>query len=140
METIPLMNFEMLETRRLTLQVLSPDDMKHVFNHCSKPEIKRILGHRSEEDYHKEEHKHKNGYSSYNRSFKVFLLTDKTSGMIIGRCGIHNWNVGHRRAEIGYVMEDERYKRKGLMTETLDVVIEYGFNKMSLNRMEALVG
>jgi [ribosomal protein S5]-alanine N-acetyltransferase len=134
------MNFEIIETRRLLLKGLSPVDMKDVFENCSKPEIKKILGHRSEEDYQKEESKYKNGYSSYNRSFKLFLMTDKTSNTIIGRCGIHNWNVEHRRAEIGYVIEDENYKRKGLMTETLDVVIEYGFNKMNLHRIEALVG
>lgn len=134
------MNFEIIETKRLLLKGLSPDNMKYIFENCSKPEIKRILGHRSEEDYQKEESKHKNGYSSYNRSFKLFLITDKASDTIIGRCGIHNWNAEHRRAEIGYVMEDENYKRKGLMTEALGVIIEYGFNKMNLNRMEALVG
>lgn len=135
-----MMNFEIIETRRLILKGLSPFDMTYIFENCSKPEIKKILGHRSEDEYQKEESKHKNGYSSYNRSFKLFLMTDKASNTIIGRCGIHNWNTEHRRAEVGYVMEDESYKRKGLMTETLDVIIEYGFNKMNLNRIEALVG
>lgn len=134
------MNFEIIETRRLILKGLSPEDMKNIFENCSKSEIKKLLGHRTEKDYQKEESKYKNGYSSYNRSFKLFLLTDKKTNTIIGRCGIHNWNAEHRRAEIGYVMEDESYKRKGLMTETLDVIIEYGFNKMNLNRIEALVG
>ncbi len=134
------MGFESIETNRLILQVLSPDDMRDIFESYSKPEIKSILGHRSEEDYQKEEKKQKNGYSSYNRSFKLFLMRDKASNSIIGRCGIHNWNMEHRRAEIGYVMEHENYKRKGLMTEALDIIIDYGFNKMNLHRMEALVG
>lgn len=134
------MNFEIVETTRLLLNGLSPIDMKHIFENYTKPEIKRILGHHSEEDYQKEEFKYKNGYSSYNRSFKLFLMTDKASNTIIGRCGIHNWNPEHRRAEIGYVMQNENYKRKGLMTETLGAIIEYGFNKMNLNRIEALVG
>ncbi|MBC7774533.1 MAG: GNAT family N-acetyltransferase [Phycisphaerae bacterium] len=134
------MHFEIIETKRLILKGLSPNEMRYIFENCSKDEIKRILGHRSEEDYQKEESKYKNGYSSYNRSFKLFLMTDKASNAIIGRCGLHNWNAEHRRAEIGYVMEDERYKRKGLMTEALEAIIEYGFNKMNLNRMEALVG
>ena len=134
------MNFEIIETKRLILKGLSPDEMNYIFKNCSKDEIKRILGHRSEEAYQKEESKYNNGYSSYNRSFNLFLMTDKTSNTIIGRCGIHNWNAEHRRAEIGYVMEDERYKRKGLMTEALEAVIEYGFNEMNLNRIEALVG
>lgn len=138
-ETV-MLNFKILETKRLLLKGLSPDDMKHIFENYSIPEIKEILGHRSEEEYLKEESKYKNGYSSYNRSFNLFLLTEKESGTIIGRCGIHNWNVDHRRAEIGYVMGDELYKRKGFMTEALGAVIEYGFEKLNLNRIEALVG
>jgi len=134
------MNFEIIETERLILKGLSPVDIKYIFEHHSKPEIKRILGHRSEEDYQKEESKYKNGYASYNRSFLLFLLTDKAFDTIIGRCGLHNWNVDHRRAEAGYMMEDEDYKRKGLMAEALGAMIEFGFNKMNLHRIEALVG
>ncbi|MCC6281499.1 MAG: GNAT family N-acetyltransferase [Saprospiraceae bacterium] len=134
------MVLETIETKRLFLKALSPDEMKYIFENHTKEEIKRILGHRSEEDYQKEANKHKNGYSSYNRSFRLFLLTDKTSDTIIGRCGLHNWNVDHHRAEIGYVMEDEQYRRRGLMTEAVERVIEYGFTSMELNRIEALVG
>jgi [ribosomal protein S5]-alanine N-acetyltransferase len=134
------MDFEIIETNRLILKGISPELMKRIFEQCEKSEIKTLLGHRSEEDYLKEEYKHKNGYSSYNRSFMLFLLTEKGSGSIIGRCGIHNWNADHRRAEIGYVMEQEESKRRGLMTEALEAVIEFGFNKMKLNRLEALVG
>ena len=134
------MNFEIIETRRLLLKGLSPADMKAIFENHTKPDIKRLLGHRSEEDFLKEENKHKNGYSSYNRSFMLFLVTDKASGSIIGRCGLHNWNIEHRRAEIGYAIEEERFKRKGLMTEAVSTIIDYGFSKMNLNRIEALVG
>lgn len=134
------MNFVMIETSRLMLKGISVENMTCIFENCTKPEIKRILGHRSEEEYLKEESKQKNGYSTYNRKFLLFLLADKTSGMIIGRCGIHNWNAEHRRAEVGYIMEDESYKRKGLMTEAFGAVIAYGFDTLNLNRMEALVG
>jgi len=134
------MNFDTLETPRLVLSGISPEQMTYIFENLPKDDIKRILGHRSERDYEKEASKHQNGYSSYNRRFKLFLLTDKASNTIIGRCGIHNWNIEHRRAEIGYVMEDEQYKRKGLMTEALEAILEYGFRNLNLNRIEALVG
>lgn len=134
------MNFIQIETDRLILKGLSPENMKVIFENYPKPEIKKILGHRSEEEYLKEEYKYQNGYASYNRSFILFLLTDKATGTIIGRCGLHNWNADHRRAEIGYSMEDENYKRKGLMAEAVESVIDYGFNQLHLNRIEALVG
>jgi len=134
------MNLTTIETPRLLLSGISPEQMAYIFENHPKAEIKRILGHRSERDYEKEASKHKNGYASYNRSFKLFLLTDKASGTIIGRCGIHNWNAEHRRAEVGYVMEDEQFKRQGLMTEALGTILEYGFSHLNLNRIEALVG
>ncbi|MBI5214924.1 MAG: GNAT family N-acetyltransferase [Ignavibacteriae bacterium] len=134
------MNLKILETNRLLLTGLTPADMKYIFENLPKPEIKKILGHRSEAEYLKEEQKQKNGYSSYNRSFVLFLLTDKESNKIIGRCGLHNWNVEHNRAEIGYVMEDEEFKQKKLMSEAVKSIIHYGFHQLHLNRIEALVG
>ena len=134
------MNLLQIETPRMRLTGISHEEMAYIFEHFPKPEIKKILGHRSEEEYQKEESKHKNGYSSYNRRFKLFLLADKETGTIIGRCGLHNWNPDHSRAEIGYIMEDEAYKGKRLMAEALGAVLEYGFNTLNLNRIEALVG
>ncbi len=129
-----------IETKRLKLSGFSPQDMTTIFEIFSKVEIKKILGHHTEEDYQKEEYKYKNGYASYNRSFVLFLLSEKTSNKIIGRCGLHNWNEEHKRAEIGYYITDEHYKRKGLMTEAVSAIIDYGFDKLKLQRIEALVG
>lgn len=134
------MKFEHLETKRLQLRGLSPEDMDYIFEQVAKEEAKKILGHRSEDDYLKEKRKQQDGYASYNRRFVLFLLVDKESGRVIGRCGIHNWNKEHRRAELGYRMEDERFKRKGLMSEAVRAVIDYGFRRLDLNRLDALVG
>jgi len=129
-----------IETKRLKLTGFSPQEMTSIFENFSKDEIKKILGHCTEEDYNKEEYKYKNGYASYNRSFILFLLSEKTSNKIIGRCGLHNWNTEHNRAEIGYNISDENSKRKGLMTEAVSAIIDYGFNTLKLHRIEALVG
>lgn len=133
------MNLVTIETSRLLLKGFSPEDMNYIFDTLSKLEIMKLLGHRSEEDYIKEEFKHKKGYASYNRSFKLFLLTDKESGIIIGRCGIHNWSEEDRRAEIGYVMVDDDFKKQGFMSEAVEAIIDYGFKDLKLNRLEAIV-
>lgn len=133
------MNFEIIETQRLILKGLSPEKMNYIFENLAKNEIKKQLGHRSDEAYEIEKNKNKNGYTSYNRSFILFLLSDKVTKQIIGRCGLHNWNKDHKRAEIGYVMEDENFKRKGLMSEAVTAIIDFGFNHLKLNRIEALV-
>lgn len=48
-----------IETKRLKLTGFSPQDMTSVFENFSKDERRKILGHRTEEDYQKEEYKYK---------------------------------------------------------------------------------
>lgn len=133
------MNPIMIETSRMLLKGLSPEDMNVIFETLPKEEIMRILGHQSEEEYKKEAEKQQQGYASYNRRFLLFLLIDKTTQKVIGRCGLHNWNPDHRRAEIGYHMADESYKQRGLMSEAVEAIIHHGFHQMNLNRIEAIV-
>ena len=52
-----------------------------------------------------------------------------------GYYGVHSW---HKRAGIGYVL-GRSFWRQGIMTEALGAVIEFGFNVIGLNRIEAVV-
>ena len=67
-------------------------------------------------------------------------MLEKTNGNIIGSCGFHTWYVLHYRAEIGYAISEEENKRKGYMKEAIKAVINYGFEHMKLNRIEAFIG
>ncbi len=133
------MDFEIIETERLTLRGFSPENLKTIFEQFPKSEIREILQLRTEAEFLKEEKKFINGFRSHNISFRLFLLIDKASGKVIGRGGLHNWHTEHNRAELGYVMEDEAYKRKGLMSEAVGAFIDYGFTKLNLNRIEAFI-
>ena len=128
-----------LHTKRLILKGLSPEDINSIFQTFTKEEVKQLMGHSSDDEYAKEAEKVKQGYAAYNRRFILFLLIEKSSQKIIGRCGLHNWNVDHQRAEIGYTMSDSLYKQKGLMTEAVEAILTYGFENLKLNRIEALV-
>lgn len=129
-----------IETQRLNLVGYSSQDINFIFENFSKEEIKITLGHQTDEDFQLEEYKYKNGYASYNRDFIIFLLTEKITNTVIGRCALHNWSKEHLRAELGYNISDDNFKRKGFMTEAVTSIIEYGFNKLNLHRIEALVG
>ncbi|HNA64998.1 MAG TPA: hypothetical protein PKZ51_09765, partial [Saprospiraceae bacterium] len=91
-------NYTLIDTPHLTLKGLTPKIMNDIFAQLSKVDIMRVLGHHSDDDYVAEEKKYLGGYSSYNRSFLLFLLVEKSSDIIIGRCGFHNWNDEHQRA------------------------------------------
>ena len=79
------------------------------------------------------------GLSNYRISFKMWDMVRLEDDQVIGALGYHSWYEKHRRAEIGYAVH-EPYRRQGYMTEALQAVIDYGFNEMDLNRIEALVG
>jgi ribosomal-protein-alanine N-acetyltransferase len=77
-----------------------------------------------------------NGY--INRRCIRWGITRRDEGKIIGSCGfygIHSWN---QRASFGYELARE-YWRRGIMTEALSGMFEYGFNAMELNRLDAVV-
>ncbi len=134
------MKFKTYTTERLILRRLTPEDFIYVFEHYSDTEIKDFFGLTTDEEFLKELNKFENGYTTYNRSIEFFQIIDKETKRVIGGCGFHNWYTDHNRAELGYAITNEVYKGLGVMSEALKVVIEHGFTKMKLHRIEALVG
>ena len=132
-------NFEILNTERLQLRKISPLELNYFFENCSEETIRKELIIHTDSGFEKEKEKYKKGYSDYRRTILGFQLIDKSTGEIIGNCGYHNWQTEHHRAEIGYDLAKEDYKRKGLMTEAMKAVIDYGFKTMNLIRIEACV-
>ncbi|MBW4562497.1 MAG: GNAT family N-acetyltransferase [Mojavia pulchra JT2-VF2] len=63
-------------------------------------------------------------------------IARKEDNLIIGSCGYSIRNCF--QAEIGYELAREHW-RKGLMTEALKAIIQWGFSQLDLNRIEALV-
>jgi ribosomal-protein-alanine N-acetyltransferase len=134
------MEFEILETERLFLKKLTPEVFTYLFESYSEANIKKLLGLTSKEEFIKEKEKCQGGYTTYDRSILSFLLVLKDSNETIGRCGYHNWYKNHRKAEIGYALNKDENKKKGYMTEAFRAILEYGFNSMKLNRIEACIG
>ncbi|MPN03269.1 IS1595 family transposase ISSpgl1 [bioreactor metagenome] len=61
----------------------------------------------------------------------------KDSGKLIGTCGYHDVNREALRGEIGYELSRE-FWGNGYMKEALEAILNYGFNNMGLNRIQAL--
>lgn len=132
--------FETFDIGPVILRKLSPEDLKWAFSHYNDEELKVFLGVSTDEALQRERMKSDKGYTSYNRSMRLFQIIEKVNGRVIGGCGLHNWYADHHRSEVGYVLNDDQYKNKGIMTAVLKFVLHYGFNVMHLNRIEALIG
>ncbi|HET6872167.1 MAG TPA: GNAT family N-acetyltransferase [Sporolactobacillaceae bacterium] len=61
----------------------------------------------------------------------------KETNRLIGSCGYHSIEIEHLKAEIGYEI-NPAYWGRGVMTEILPAVVEFAFNEMHLNRIEAM--
>ncbi len=62
----------------------------------------------------------------------------KGTGQLIGTCGFHLINNHHKRAEIGYELDDT-YWGQGYALEALQAILAYGFEILQLIRIAAIV-
>jgi ribosomal-protein-alanine N-acetyltransferase len=131
-------DLQTLETPRLRLRKLTMRDANDVFEYASMPEVSKHVTW----DYHRTVAdsmaflksillQYENGIPS------PWGIVYKELNKLIGTGGFHNWNLEHRRAEVGYAISS-RYWNKGIMTETLKRMLRFGFEAMALNRIEAL--
>lgn len=134
------MEFETLQTERLLLKKITPEIIAYILGHYSDAEIKKIFGHTSDAELETEKRKSIGGYQTYDRTMVSFLLESKATGEILGRCGFHNWYADHAKAEIGYALLKDDFKRQGFMTEAVEAILQYGFETLKINRIEACVG
>jgi len=67
-----------------------------------------------------------------------WAITLKNDSKLIGIIGHYRLKPEHYRAEIGYMLLPE-YHGKGIMTEAIKEVVNYGFEIMKLHSIEALI-
>jgi [ribosomal protein S5]-alanine N-acetyltransferase len=134
-----MIEFEYIETPRLMLRKISPVELNWLFENCSEEDIKALLNLKTQETFEKEKQKYEKSYSCYNKTLLYFQIIDKASNQIVGSCGFFRMFMEHARGEVGYAMSNEMFKRRGIMSEALEHIIEYGFKEMNLNRIEAFV-
>jgi [ribosomal protein S5]-alanine N-acetyltransferase len=126
-----------LETGRLRLRKLALADAADVFAYAADPEVARFVtwgAHDSIQDSIAFLNMVKQKYG--NGQIAEWGIAEKSTGRIIGTCGFTWVRPEHGKGEIGYALAQTHW-RKGLMTEAVDAVIQYGFDTLNLNRIEA---
>src|SRR4051812_13066654 len=96
-----------IETERLILRLLTPDDAPDLFNIYSETEVLKFMGGSpgSLEDARKNIENHIRSYYEA-RGFGLWGTVEKASGRLIGRCGILYQNVnGKFDAELAYLLD-----------------------------------
>jgi len=130
----------LFETERLILREVRTEHLLYLVNKAPANLARQFMGIRTDAEWTNEKLRSVETSKNFGTGFCRFYLYEKKSGMLIGAAGFHNWILLHRRAEIGYALIDDRWKRQGFMTEVLQFILPFGFHELNLHRIEACVG
>lgn len=125
-----------ITTDRLVLREFLPTDLDSVQEYASDPEVVKYMpfGPNTVEDS-------KNfiaraiGYQTQNprKNFEL-AITLRTSGQLIGGCGIRN--ISDIEASMGYIFNKNHWG-KGYATEASKALVDFGFSEMNVHRIHA---
>lgn len=131
--------FPTLDMERLQLREITKADAGDVFACFSNERVTRFYGQETLNNIEQAEVFIDFFANSYNEKRGIrWGIEVKGRPGIIGTIGFNAWSSKHMRAEIGYEIHPEHW-RKGYTFEAVSKVIEYGFNEFGLTRVGAVV-
>lgn len=129
--------FPEIETERLILREIMPDDAPAIYRIFSDDQVTRYYDLTTYTALSQAEEL----VDFFDESFELerairWGLERKADGALLGTCG-YVW-LRQFRGEIGYELHRD-YWRQGYMSEAIDAILDFGYTELGLNRVEALV-
>ncbi|QTD40607.1 GNAT family N-acetyltransferase [Sporosarcina sp. Te-1] len=128
-----------IQTERLVLRKMKVSDSACLFDIWSDPDVTKFMN--------------INSFTDENQAIEMIEILDKLSlenkairysiielesNSIIGSCGYNSLDFSNAKAEIGYDIS-KNYWGKGYATEAVRSLVDYAFNTLKFNRIEAKV-
>ena len=129
--------FPVLNTDRLTLRQKTSDDVKEMFFLRSDEGVMKYIARpraRSLQDAADFIEMVNNAVK--NNEYITWAITLKDDPKPIGSIGLWRTQKENYRAELGYVLHPDHH-RKGIISEAVKAVLDYGFKTMGLHSVEA---
>jgi [ribosomal protein S5]-alanine N-acetyltransferase len=130
--------FPQLETKRLVLRELRPDDAEAIFHIFGDEEVMRyrdVLAftclEEAQQFLERMRSRREQGEEMH------WGITLKEEDHIVGSCG-YSWHLGRQFGAIGYDLA-RFYWKQGIMTEAIGALLRFGFEVRNLHRIEAKV-
>ncbi|GAS81205.1 GCN5 family acetyltransferase [Paenibacillus amylolyticus] len=131
--------FPELETKRLLLKEIRQSDSQDIFHIFSSDEVTKFYDVESFKNMKQAEALIQRWNERFENGQVIrWGIALKSDGRVIGTCGFHGWLKQHHKAAMGYELAPE-FWQQGYMTEVAQEIVEYGFNNLELNRIEAFV-
>ena len=130
-------SFPILKTKRLVLRKLINNDAQQILYLRSNPIVNQYIL-RAKQKSLPEAVSFINERNNDIENGKIFYwaISLKEEQKLIGTICLWNFSEDKTVAEIGYDLHPD-YFHKGIMTETIREVINFGFNKLQLESIEA---
>lgn len=131
--------FPKFETERLVLREVVESDYSAIYDiYCDEGAVKyqQIKAMSTMEQAKKAVEFFINGFK--NKKFIRWCITLKENSDVIGLITLHDFDDWNSKAEIGYML-NKKYWRQNIMSEATIKVIDYAFEVIELNRIEALI-
>ena len=129
--------FPYLATERLLLREISLDDAEDIFEIYSNEEVMKYFGKTTYKELSEAGKMAERCINAFKDKEGIrWGITYKNSDELIGSAGIWRIVKEHLRGEIGYDLKISQWN-KGIMSEALKAIAEFGFSKMNLHTLEA---
>ena len=126
-----------LLTPRLVLRPARMSDAEDMYEYSRDPEVARHVLWDAHTSIHQTRAYLRFLIRQYrNASPATFVIALRGNGKVIGTIGFMWMQTDNRSAEVGYSLS-RAYWNQGIMSEALKTVLEFGFTKLGLNRIEA---
>lgn len=133
------MEFPILETDRIILREITEEDAVDLFTNFSNAEVMKHYGSEPLENIEEARGLIHSFYIGFNENKGIrWGIQLKNQKSLIGTVGFHAVSSKHRRAEIGYEL-NQSYWGQGLAKEAISKAVEYGLTEMKLKRIGAIV-
>jgi ribosomal-protein-alanine N-acetyltransferase len=131
--------FPEIETNSLWLKEIKSHHAGYIFDHFSAEAVHRFLNLDPMRSVKDAERLIALLVSRFRQEKGIrWGITRKGGGRIIGTVGYNTWSKRKFQAELGYDLS-EAYWRQGITTESVEAVIRFGFTRMHLLKIEALI-
>lgn len=130
--------FPIITTTRLLLRQFSDADLHNVFEGLSHPKVTPYYGVSFDSLEATKEQIKWFADIEENRTGIWWAVCSSDNKKFYGAVGLNSISSEHMKAEIGFWLLPE-YWGLGIMKESMPLIVEYGFNRLGLHRIEGLV-
>ena len=126
-----------IETARLRLRWLDPDDARALFAVFGDPAVCRYWSHPALPDLAAAAALQRDIARHFaDRSLFQWGIADRGTDAVVGTCTLAALSPEHRRAEVGFALARAAWG-KGYLAETLPALLAFAFGALALHRVEA---